>query len=200
MQKLLTIGVILLITACRTETNTASTPDAGDSTSIADQADVTGDPSTASIDPKMTDEQAKTGPGTDDPEAFSATSGKNNVETPPVKTQPVQLKTARIAVDNSVYEFGRIQEGTVVEHTFTYQNTGDAPLIIRDALVDCGCTVPQYSSEPLSPGESAEFHVRFDTHGKLGSQERLITLVTNGQPSRQIVRLKGIIDTERALN
>ncbi|MDH5379626.1 MAG: DUF1573 domain-containing protein, partial [Cyclobacteriaceae bacterium] len=39
------------------------------------------------------------------------------------------------------HDFGTITDGDIVKHTFTFKNTGDAPLIIQSARGSCGCTV-----------------------------------------------------------
>jgi hypothetical protein len=59
------------------------------------------------------------------------------------------------------FDFGAIPEGEVVEHTFTFTNTGEAPLIIQSASASCGCTVPSYSKEPVPVGGTGEIAVRF---------------------------------------
>ncbi len=57
------------------------------------------------------------------------------------------------------HDFGSINEGDVVEHTFKFKNVGDAPLIISSATASCGCTVPEWPKEPIPVGEEGEIAV-----------------------------------------
>ena len=40
----------------------------------------------------------------------------------------------------------------------------------------CGCTVPQYTSSPILPGAEGNIKVEFNSKGKLGVQNRVITV------------------------
>ena len=88
------------------------------------------------------------------------------------------------------HDFGTINEGDVVEHTFTFTNTGKAPLVIVNAKGSCGCTVPTYPKEPILPGESAEVKVRYDTK-RVGPFTKTVTLTTNEDVEKRILRIKG---------
>ena len=81
------------------------------------------------------------------------------------------------------HEFGTINEGDIVEHTFAFTNTGDAPLIIQDARATCGCTIPKKPEGPVAPGESSEIQVRFNSQGKSGMQNKTITITANTEPA-----------------
>ena len=88
-----------------------------------------------------------------------------------------------IAFAEKNHEFGTINEGDVVEHTFAFTNTGDTPLIIQDARATCGCTIPKKPEGPIAPGESGEIQVRFNSQGKPGMQNKTITVTANTEPS-----------------
>ena len=87
-------------------------------------------------------------------------------------------------------------EGDTLNHTFVFENRGNAPLMIQDVSVDCGCTVPKYSTNAIAPGEKGSINVTFNSKGKIGMQERVITILTNGKPMSTTVKLKGIVDTD----
>ena len=113
-----------------------------------------------------------------------------------VKPKPKPKKQGKIVVQTPIHEFGRKTEGDTVEHTFHFTNMGEEDLLINNVLVDCGCTVPEFPKEAISPGQASSISVTFNTKGKMGMQERIITILTNGEPKSKIVRLKGIVDTE----
>ena len=71
-----------------------------------------------------------------------------------------------ISFDKTEHDFGQIMNGTPVETTFSYTNTGKSPLVVTDIKSTCGCTVPQgWSKEPLMPGASSQFSVKFNGKG-----------------------------------
>lgn len=93
--------------------------------------------------------------------------------------------------DNGVYDFGQVDEGDIVTHTFTFTNTGDEPLIISDAKGSCGCTVPAKPIYPIMPGETASITVQFNSKNKRGIRNQKVTLTANTQPAQTFLYLKG---------
>ncbi len=104
--------------------------------------------------------------------------------------------TTEITFDNLEFDFGTINEGDVVDHTFTFTNTGNVPLIIQNATPSCGCTVPNWSKEPISPGESGKIEVAFDSKGKTDLQNRTVSIIANTEPSITYLRIKGMVISE----
>lgn len=88
------------------------------------------------------------------------------------------------------HDFGTIQEGDVVEHTFKFKNTGKSPLVIQSARASCGCTVPSYPKEPLAAGEEGEILVKFDSQNKPGVQNKTVTITANTEPATKQLYIK----------
>ena len=84
-----------------------------------------------------------------------------------------------ITFEETAHDFGDIQQGDKVEHTFKLENSGNAPLIITNVQTTCGCTAPEWPKEPVMPGETAELKVRFDSTGKFGRQNKVISVISN---------------------
>ncbi|SKB39502.1 DUF1573 domain-containing protein [Daejeonella lutea] len=80
------------------------------------------------------------------------------------------------------YDFGQITDGEKVSYDFKFSNTGKSPLIITSATATCGCTVPDYPKEPVAPGAEGVIRVVFDSSGKLGMQNKVITITANTVP------------------
>ena len=53
-------------------------------------------------------------------------------------------------------------------------------MIIKSHEVQCGCTTPTYSKEPILPGKSTNIKVGFNTNGKMGVNDKTVKIVTNG--------------------
>lgn len=89
-------------------------------------------------------------------------------------------KGAVIAWESQTFDFGDIHQGEKVEHTFTLINQGSEPLVITNVQVTCGCTVPKgWPRDPIAPGEKATILVAFNSAGKFGRQNKVVTIVSN---------------------
>ena len=91
--------------------------------------------------------------------------------------------TTSVQFDQMEVNWGKIKEGDIKEHTFTFTNTGSNDLIISNAKGSCGCTVPYYPTEPIAPGAKGEIKVSFDSKGKSGVQQKQVTITANTDPS-----------------
>jgi hypothetical protein len=100
---------------------------------------------------------------------------------------------AVISFTQDIYEFGKIKEGEKVSYDFEFKNTGNAPLIIKNAEASCGCTVPEIPSKPIAPGETEKIGVIFNSTGKSGLQDRVITITANTIPEVVQIHLIGEI-------
>lgn len=100
---------------------------------------------------------------------------------------------AKITFDKTEHDFGQIEEGTPVETVFSYTNTGKTPLVISDIKSTCGCTVPKdWSKEPLAPGESQKFTVKYNGKGK-NAITKTITVTANTEKGKEQVRIKAFV-------
>ena len=95
---------------------------------------------------------------------------------------------ADIKFEKTSHNFGTFPESQKVTCTFKFTNTGDNLLVIHQAMASCGCTVPQYSKEPIKPGESGQITVTYNGAGKFpGHCRKSITIRTNAK--QEIIRL-----------
>ncbi len=92
--------------------------------------------------------------------------------------------------DKTTHDFGTIDEGDVVEHTFSFTNNGDAPLVITSAKGSCGCTVPNWTKEPVAPGESGEMVVKFNSRGKRNQQNKSVRVTANTESGKETLQIK----------
>ncbi len=94
-----------------------------------------------------------------------------------------QQKQADIKFDKTTIDLGTFPESSPVQKcTFKFTNIGNAPLIINQAVASCGCTVPEYTKEPIQPGKSGIINVTYNGKGKFpGYFKKTITIRTNGK-------------------
>ena len=104
-------------------------------------------------------------------------------------------KVPSINFESIEHDFGDINAGVKVEHTYKFTNSGTGDLVISDAKASCGCTVPNYTKEPVKPGATGEVSVVFDSTGKSGSVSKTVTLTLNTEKGTETVDFKANIES-----
>ena len=97
---------------------------------------------------------------------------------------------AELRFNKKVHKFPDVDEGVVLEHVFTFENAGSAPLIFKDYKVTCPCTKVYFPDKPIAPGQSGEVKVTFDTKGKSYYQDRIIEIFSNSKKGTEKLRIK----------
>jgi hypothetical protein len=64
-----------------------------------------------------------------------------------------QASGPMISFDMETIDYGDITKGSNGVRTFTFENTGDAPLDIQGVRSSCGCTIPKKPEAPIEPGK-----------------------------------------------
>lgn len=105
----------------------------------------------------------------------------------PVVQKP--LSNANIQFAEKQHEFGDVVQGQSVSHKFTFTNTGTEPLILLNVQTTCGCTAPEWSKKPIPPGEGGEILITFNSAKKMGRQNKVITVYTNGQKPEEKLKI-----------
>jgi hypothetical protein len=87
------------------------------------------------------------------------------------------------------HHFGEITAGEKVSYVFKFKNVGGSQLIIALAKGSCGCTVPEYSKNPVQPGEEGEIKVTFDSNGRSGMESKTVTILANTVPATKVLTI-----------
>ncbi len=90
--------------------------------------------------------------------------------------------TTTVQIIDSVYNFGKVVNGDKVEYNFRFKNTGKKALVILDSRASCGCTITEKPEKPVLPGEISFIKVVFNSKGKIGHNEKTITVTSNANP------------------
>lgn len=106
---------------------------------------------------------------------------------------------AEIKFDKTKHDFGKFSElEPVVTCKFTFTNIGDAPLVIHQAVASCGCTVPEYTKEPVLPGETGVVEVTYNGAGRYpGHFKKSITLRTNAKTEMLRLFIEGDMEAKK---
>ena len=131
---------------------------------------------------------------TEDQNAATETAPVSNPNVASTETVTASENAAVMSFKETEYDFGTIKQGKVVDHTFTFTNTGKTPLVIESASASCGCTVPEWTKTPVAPGEQGEVKVQFNSAGKNGQQAPMVTIRANTEPNIVRVSMKGTVE------
>jgi hypothetical protein len=124
---------------------------------------------------------------------FACSAGERKKDVSQNQNIASDIQGPAIKFNQEIFDFGTVKEGVVVEHTFAFTNVGSAPLIIENAMASCGCTVPEWSSEPIPPGKSGTIKVRFNTNNRPNQQLKTVTIRANTDPAETRLRIKGVV-------
>lgn len=92
---------------------------------------------------------------------------------------------AKLLVDNETYDFGEVEWKRPATALFNITNTGDKPLVISEIIPDCACSVAQWTTAPIAPGEKGKIEVTFDAKA-LGSFHKSVALLSNADELRYL--------------
>ena len=100
-----------------------------------------------------------------------------------------QAGAAKVKFETLSHDFGDISQGDVVKTTFVLTNEGGSALIINNVATTCGCTAPIWPRQPIEPGKKAEIVVQFDSRGKMGIQNKIVTIYSNSETPQVRLRI-----------
>ncbi len=101
----------------------------------------------------------------------------------------------QIVVEQPVYDFGSITNGSQVLHDFVIRNAGDAELEISRVVSSCvACLRASLEKTNIPPGGSSVLHARLDLRLLNGTVSRAISLYCNDPNNgSSVVGLTGVV-------
>ena len=97
-----------------------------------------------------------------------------------------------ISWDKTVHDFEKFQEADgVVVANFEFINTGNEPLYITNVRASCGCTSPEWSKEPVKPGDKGYVKVAYNPNKRPGKFNKSVTVTTNEFQPTSVLRIMG---------
>lgn len=90
------------------------------------------------------------------------------------------------------HNFDKVPQGIPVKHQFTVKNTGTEPLVIEDVKKTCGCTVTEWTKEPIMPGETGTVTAQYNA-ARMGHFRKDVTIISNASNSPVKLFLEGTV-------
>jgi hypothetical protein len=100
--------------------------------------------------------------------------------------------TLFIQFDSLVHDYGTIVKGSDGSCEFVFKNMGKTPLVLNNVQASCGCTVPEWTREPVQPGKNGVIKVKYNTM-IVSTFNKAITVNSNAKNSTVILSIKGTV-------
>lgn len=98
----------------------------------------------------------------------------------------------KLLFENPEWDFGTILETDGrVSHTFIARNVGNDPIVILDVVTSCGCTVPEFSKQPLLPGREMAITVTYDPANRPGVFNKELWVYSSERKRIATLRIRG---------
>lgn len=106
-----------------------------------------------------------------------------------------QKKIADVAkFKTETIDFGKIKQGVPAKGTFVVTNIGKEPLIIEQANPTCGCTISDYTKEPIAPGKTGVINATYNA-ANLNTFDKHLTVKFAGIDEIKSISFKGEVLT-----
>ncbi len=102
--------------------------------------------------------------------------------------------TPKMVLEKKSHDFGTIEEGVQATVTFTFKNTGNAPLVLNSVKASCGCTTPKWTKEPVAPGAEGTITAIYNSKGRPGNFTKTITIQHNGEGGTEFLTIRGVVN------
>ncbi len=113
------------------------------------------------------------------------------------KEQMVEQSTGTPKVEvvgGNEYQFGTMQHGDSMSHTFVFRNIGNGPLNLDMGASTCKCTVGELESSILQPGEQTDVTLTWNAVSISSDFGQSATIHTNAPDSPEVqLRIRGQI-------
>lgn len=108
-------------------------------------------------------------------------------------TEGIPTSNAEIQFEESSFDFGTMEEGEVVSHSFKFKNIGTDPLEIIDVQVSCGCTVAGKPMGLVGVGQSDAIEIQFNSKGKVGTNNKSVGVISNAKNNQEVLKFTAIV-------
>lgn len=82
------------------------------------------------------------------------------------------------------HDFGVIDYQKPVTSEFEFVNTGNVPIVIKDAKGSCGCTATNFTKDAVLPGETAHITATYNAED-IGPFKKTVTVYTSADTAKE---------------
>jgi hypothetical protein len=108
------------------------------------------------------------------------------------KESKEKKRAAEITFAEAEHDFGAIMQESEATYAFVFKNTGKGDLLINNVQTSCGCTIPEWTREPVEKKKSGVVKVHYNTK-VVGNFHKTITVYSNAINSPVTLKIKGTV-------
>ncbi len=113
---------------------------------------------------------------------------------PLVDASAQQASEMSIEFNKTVHDFGDIDINSGPRsYAFYFKNTSKQQVIIQTVISSCGCTTPEWTKEPIKPGEKGKIDVTFLNDQGAYPFDKSLTVYVTGSSRPIVLRIKGVV-------
>lgn len=125
--------------------------------------------------------------------SFAQTAAPAPVAVPAAPQTPSQLKW-----EKETHEFGTIEQGKPVSYEFTFTNTTNKDVTLKDVKASCGCTATNYTKTAIKPGEKGTVTATYNAAAG-GAFHKTVTVTTSEENTiPKTITIKGTVKVNEA--
>ena len=104
----------------------------------------------------------------------------------------------QVTFDKTVHDFGdfKIDDGPR-SHTFIMTNSSDKPVVIQTVISSCGCTVPEWTKEPILPGGKGSVTVTYSNDQGPYPFDKMLSVYVTGSSKPYVLRIRGVVHQKK---
>ncbi|GAB3009979.1 DUF1573 domain-containing protein [Niabella terrae] len=104
--------------------------------------------------------------------------------------KPVTSADNAIKMVKEKYDIGKVPQGKPVTFYMEFVNQTKKPLVVKNVLAGCGCTVPEKPKEPIMPGKNGKVKVEYSAPS-VGPVNKDVEIYIAGYDEPKIVYFTG---------
>ena len=125
--------------------------------------------------------------------SFAQTATPAAVATPAAPQTHSQQKW-----EKETHEFGTIEQGKPVSYEFTFTNTTNKDVTLKDVKASCGCTATNYTKTAIKPGEKGTVTATYNAAAG-GAFHKTVTVTTSEENTiPKTITIKGTVKVNEA--
>jgi hypothetical protein len=101
-------------------------------------------------------------------------------------------KADSLIFNKLIHDYGTMVQGDDGTCEFSFTNRGAVPVILNNVQASCGCTVPEWTREPVLSGQKGTIKVKYNTQ-IVGSFAKVVTVFSNAANSNVMLTIKGTV-------
>jgi len=104
-------------------------------------------------------------------------------------------------ISSGEHDFGKFkEEAGKQKYDFVVMNTGNQPLVIKNIVASCGCTLPEWTKSPIPPKGTGKISAIYDPVNRPGPFNKTLSVYTNSKPELTVLVIKGeVIPREKTV-